>query len=269
MAYFSIENLIIDDINFTFDIDMHEAIACIFDKKLARKLFLVLAGINKNEGNVKVLNENPFDNDNYFKTRALMDFSEKYLSTLRKDEISSAFLNKFNKDIDIDRFIKNVNEFSLRKEAIFDVKYTFTDLGNTLLNLSLFDALNSKVGFLLDISHGANTKELKEVVETKLLNKRYDALLCHASTIDAVYNFDSFLFLFGKEIIKIGAKEDVLLFNRASNLRHVIYSDNKYSICLNNYTKEKLHELSREKQEYKKMNLVEALKIIGESNEKK
>ena len=177
MTFLDINNLIIDNVVIQDRIDYKDKILVIGDHDIIKKMFMVLSGINKGKGMVKSNNQDVFDNSDYFKERVLIDFSKRYITTLRKDTIIDAFKSKFQIDIDIEKFIRHINDFYIRKEAIFDVKYNFTPLGNTLLNYSMFDSINLENCFILNSTYQIEDFALKKGIIKGILDKSEDEIL--------------------------------------------------------------------------------------------
>ena len=267
MAFLDINNLIIDNVVIQDRIDYKDKVLVIGDHDIIKKMFMVLSGINKGKGMVKSNNQDVFDNSDYFKERVLIDFSKRYITTLRKDTIIDAFKSKFQIDIDIEKFIRHINVFYIRKEAIFDVKYNFTPLGNTLLNYSMFDSINLENCFILNGTYQIEDFALKKGIIKGILDKAKTALV-ESNDLMVGEGFDYVLFVNKNKIDKINLKDEVLLIN-SDNIKDALYSFNGYTITKDNYTKEELKTLHKEKIVYKRLRLIDVISRMGDNHEKK
>ena len=264
MGYLEINNLIIDDISLSMNIN-GDYVGFIGKEEVIKKFFTYFAGINKSDA-VKTNREDVFDNSLFFQNRVVMDFSKRYITTLKGESIKEAFKNKFEIDVDMERFTKHIAEFSLRKEAIFDVKYTFTDFGNTLLNYSLMDSFEVGNMFIINPLYKIEDKELKHKIIKGIVNKKYKNLLIDASDLLSFDMLDYYVFLNSKEAVIVSKDTEVLIYPKDSQVVNPIYEANNYVICLKGI---KDRYSLFHKVHYKKMKMKDAICYLsGDKHEK-
>lgn len=264
MDYLQIDNLIVDGVSLSLTFKGGESVGFIGDNKTIEKIFLYLSGVNNSKGRVLFNGKDVFDNDNYFKSRIIIDFKKRYITTLKKESISEAFKNKFDISVDMEKMVRHVKEFSLRKEAIFDVKYTFTEFGNTLLNYSLVDAISVDRMFLINPLYKVEDSKLKEKLIKGLISKKYKNLFIEVNDIYSCKMLDYYVFLDKGEAKVVSCDSEVYLYQKGASLTPLLEKGD-YLVSLE---KREEHSLFSKKF-YKRMKFKDALIALeGDSNEK-
>ncbi|MFA5542633.1 MAG: hypothetical protein WC008_03375 [Bacilli bacterium] len=144
----NVKNLLIDNIAFSFNIEENDSIAFYGKREIVTSILLSLAGIIKNMNTITFKDHDVYDYQNYFNERIYIDCSKLYFQTIIAKEICFQTKTKYNKIIDEVKLSKHISKLHIRGECEVTDKYTLTDIGNNLINLSF--ALSSKNHVLIN-----------------------------------------------------------------------------------------------------------------------
>ena len=228
------------------------------DINIIKELSLYISGINKS--NIYYLDNNIYDNNEYFKSRIFINNNINYLNTLNADKISSYFLNNYQKALDNNYFKELVKASKIRLNAKYKYYYEFDDNkkseANNILALSF---LQRRIVFQafknLDNEYIKNEyKKKKETIfldDIKDINEYLDIL----DYILILYKGRIFYQDLNNDFFKVLKNEES---NNVEIIKNLMYEDDKYYYV---YNAENVKSIKKLK--YETINI----KKIGEKHE--
>lgn len=267
MEYIEIKNLIFYNKEINLSFKENEVIGIFGENKnLINEFLLIVSGINKGKGDITYLNNDLFDNSLYFKNRLFFDFSKVYTKTLKKEFIHENLKNRFGLSFDEEKFKRLIKELKIRKETTIDVSYTFTKLGNTLVNFSLVSSLKYKNLIISNPTIYLKEKEQIEIIRNELTNKeKYSNVILN---LDNISNFSNsldriVLVTRDNEFKETNVNDKIVVIEDNIYLRNIICkAKDNYVICYHDYEKEELKKFDKLKIKYKLISIYDIDKYL-------
>ena len=275
MSYLKILNLQFNKYFLTTSLEENTIYGIYCIDSLIREDFLkILAGINHNNNSIFMIDEdkeeNIFDNENYFKNRIYIDFSHRYLKTLNVNTISEMFKTRFNKEFDMSKYKEFVSFTNIRNEVLLSNEYQFTDLGVNLASFCLFKGLKYKYNIINNPVINIKNSDMKKRIYGNICLKELNPIIGFDNLRDCKEYCDK-LIVFGdyQNLVVVDVKNDNFLISTDNIIiRNKLFNLNNEIISINNYTKEELKYLSKNKVKYKIITFNEVIKLLGGNDEK-
>ena len=159
-----------------------------------------------------------------------------------------------------------IKELKIRKETTIDVSYTFTKLGNTLVNFSLVSSLKYKNLIISNPTIYLKEKEQIEIIKNELTNKeKYSNVILNLDNISNFSNsLDRIVFVTrDNEFIETNVNDKVVVIEDNIYIRNIICkAKDNYVICYHDYEKEELKKFDKLKIKYKLISIYDIDKYL-------
>ncbi|MDD2493044.1 MAG: hypothetical protein PHY83_03795 [Bacilli bacterium] len=275
MGYISIDNLRFKNMEISVSLNKQEIFAVYSrDIQKTNDFLLLLNGMNPNGGSCSYLDNDIFDNEEFFKQRVYIDFGETYLKTMNAEFIEEALMNRFNLSFNKEVFNTYVQTMGTRMETIVKANYTFTKCGNTMVNFAFLKALEKPFIMVNNPTIYLKNDRIIEMITKSLIDKtKYEGIIFG---LDKIKNFKdkiekALIFTDYWNYLIINPQSDsFLLIEDNIHLHDKVFRTKKSSvvICLNNYTKEEIKRFNSFKIKYQKLSFYELEDYFGDGDEK-
>jgi len=267
MVYIEINDLKLDNYIINLNILNRQSIGVFSKDKMITKKFLdIISGINKNNKKCLYNEKDIFDNKEFFNSRILLDFSKKYLSTLKVNYLEERFSHKYGLRFDKEKFVKISKELDVRGETEITYVYKFSKTGNTFVNYALISSLDKSNIIVNNPTNGLNiAKDIKYITEG-LTNKQsfntvilgIDNLSLFNGLLDKILVFTQF-----DEAILFDSKDSLIVFRDdvGIDVKNKLFQG-EYIVAINNYSKEEIRNFSKQNIEYKIISIYDIEKYI-------
>lgn len=259
MTHIAISGMPFHQYQINLDINSGEIIGIYMpDYSLRKELLDIIAGINPSRKTCLYQGNDCFNNTAYFKNRVYLDFSRKYLSTLRPAVISERLQYKYGRDFAIETFAKIARDLDLRGETEITYEYKFTPAGNTYVNYALIAAVgvrNIIVNHpLIAVTDPADRRYLVFGLTDK---NRFDSAILGLDLIGPFSGRIDKIMLLSDKMHLINPQENLMVFPREHpKITNRLHSGRRI-ISRDQYSKEDLRAFAKDKCEPKKITVYE------------
>lgn len=260
--YLDIKNLKLNKYQINLQFNNNEVVGIFSkDKKLVKEYLDFLSGINPTNNKCLYQGLDVFNNKEYFKDRIYMDFSRKYLSTLKVKYLEERLTNKYKLNFNKEIFLKVSKDLDVRGETEITYIYKFSKSGNTFVNFALLSAIDKRNIIINNPTINLNMVTDIEYITEKIVNKaKYNSVILGIDNL-RVFNYlldRVIIFTDTYEILDINPFEDsFIVFNEENRyIRNVLFKGPNL-ITLNHYSKDELKLFSKERIDYKKISIYE------------
>lgn len=141
---------------------------------IIKQFFLELSGIEKKYYDITFNGQNAFDNEEYFKKRLYIDFSENSVSTLDYHIIKESLKYRYDLDFDEKTFNKYVSSFVINRECKIDSSYHFTSKGKAMTNFAVASSLKKDILIINNPTIYQDEKKVIEEIVKEMTDKPFD-----------------------------------------------------------------------------------------------
>ena len=271
MEYISIRNLQFKNMEITVSLNKKEIFAVYSrDPKKSEEFFLLINGINPNNGTCLYENKDIFDNEDFFKQRIYLDFKETYFKTMNIKVIEETLANKYNISFNPKIFNTYVQTMGIRMETIVDTDYIFTECGNSMINFAFLKALNKPFVTINNPTiYLQSIKILELVIQSLTYKGNYEGIILGLDKIKRFKDkLDRVLIFTEYEtyVIIDPRKDSFLLIEDNIYLHDKLFRINESNmvICLNKYSKEEIKKFNNFKIKHEKFSFYELEDYFGD-----
>jgi hypothetical protein len=227
-----------------------------FSHEYASEFLELLAGINANQGKIKIDEQDVFDNKVFFQKRLYFNFEKACVSTLRSSFLKGQLQSNLHLSFDENRFMQLVKSLNIRQELQIDCRYHFTKAGNCLVNYAFVKAIDKPILFVDNPTIHLKSSQAIETIALGLTDKtNYDFVFLGLDNVKAFEGLLDWLIIIGNEkTVVINPNEHKLMVIKGNpqNSKDVFYKK-EVSISLDSYDKVDLKVWDRQKIDYKRI----------------
>lgn len=259
------------------------------DISYQRRFLVSISGVNPNSGICLYEDNNIFDNKKYFSGRVFLDFSRNNIFSLTNIYVKRLMKERYNIDIDENRFKEGITETDLRSEVTIKDEYKFSKYGVNAGSYVLLKSMNVKNIIIdnpfiyLDDSFNKDTNKksnidilgykknkCRNLIIKEIFNKeKYNnVIIGDCKYLDLINHVDRYI-VFGdyNNVFISNPKEDTyLLIDDNIYLKDRIFKLDDIGskvITENKYTKEELKNFSKCNLKYKVLGFQEMAMMVG------
>ena len=259
LTHLQIKDLQIKNYKINLDIENKEVVGIYSkDQSIIKEFLDMISGINPTNKSCLYKDKDVFNNLEYFQERIYLDFSKKYLSTLKLKYLEERLKSKYNFIFNKDKFIKICKDLDVRGETEITHVYKFSLAGNIFVNFALVSSINranliiqnptKNLNMMTDIQYITEKLAKKDVFNTVILG--LDNLRAFSYLLDK-------LVLFSSDNVHVidPLTENLIVFKKPNPyLKNIIYNEPNI-ITLNSYSKEDYKNFSKDKIDFKKISV--------------